>query len=136
MSALFAVTPAQAAARPAALTINWTILLSGPSFNGENPTGNSDYEVENGAVKFSADCDNVNLADGTMLNVLVNGKTVGSFALQGGGGALLLTGSGTRSPQRQRRYLSITTARRLSRDISNEVARAVKNLPESRKLGG
>lgn len=92
MSALFAVTPAQAAARPAALTINWTILLSGPSFNGENPTGNSDYEVENGAVKFSADCDNVNLADGTMLNVLVNGKTVGSFALQGGGGALLLTG--------------------------------------------
>jgi len=100
MSALFAVTPAQAEARPAALTINWTILLSGPSFNGQIPTGNSDYEVENGAVKFSADCDNVNLPDGTMLNVMVNGKTVGSFALQGGGGALLLTGK--RAPAVQR----------------------------------
>jgi hypothetical protein len=48
--------------------------------------------VEHGATRFSADCDNVNVNDGTLLDVLVNGKVVGSFSIQGGGGALLLTG--------------------------------------------
>ncbi len=90
---LVIASAATADVRSAGLTINWTIVLKGPALNGVVPTGNSDYEVENGARKFSADCDNVNVADGTTLDVLVNGKTVGSFTTQDGGGALLLTGS-------------------------------------------
>ena len=81
------------AQRAANLVINWTIVLRGPAFNGAAPVGNSDYEVEGAYRKFSADCDNINLVNGTELDVRVKGIVVGHIFLQGGGGALLLTGS-------------------------------------------
>jgi hypothetical protein len=74
----------------AQLNINWTINLTGPMFNGMQPVGASDYEVEGARRRFSAEADNVNLPDGTRLGVYVSGKLIGSFALNGGGGALLL----------------------------------------------
>ena len=85
-------TPAHAQ-RPANLVINWTIVLRGPALNGATPVGNSDYEVEGTYRKFSAECDNVNLLNGTELDVRVKGIVVGHIFLQDGGGALLLTGS-------------------------------------------
>ncbi len=45
------------------------------------------------STKFSAECDNVNLANGTELDVRVKGMVVGHIFLQDSGGALLLTGS-------------------------------------------
>lgn len=94
MTALLLVsqTPAHAQ-RAANLVINWTIVLRGPALNGATPVGNSDYEVEGTYRKFSAECDNVNLLNGTELDVRVKGIVVGHIFLQDGGGALLLTGS-------------------------------------------
>jgi hypothetical protein len=85
-------TPALAQ-RAANLVINWTIVLRGPALNGATPVGNSDYEVEGSYRKFSAECDNVSLANGTELDVRVKGIVVGHIFLQDSGGALLLTGS-------------------------------------------
>jgi hypothetical protein len=72
------------------LNITWNINLSGPSFNGAVPVGAAEYEVEGTRRRFSAEADNVNLPDGSNLGVYVAGKLVGKFALNGGGGALLL----------------------------------------------
>lgn len=72
------------------LTINWNIVLSGLPFNGVTPVGAAEYEVEGSRRRFSAEADNVNLPDGTSLNVYVSGKLVGSFTLTDSGGALLL----------------------------------------------
>lgn len=96
---LLAVTASApfAAARPASLHIDWTIILKGSPINGMSPTGNSDYEVQNTFRRFEADCDQVNVPDGTQLDVMVNGKYVGSFRTLDQGGALVLTGS--RAPQ-------------------------------------
>lgn len=94
MTALLLATQTPALAQRAAnLVINWTIVLRGPAFNGATPVGNSDYEVEGTYRKFSAECDNVNLANGTELDVRVKGIVVGHIFLQDSGGALLLTGS-------------------------------------------
>jgi len=94
MALLLAATPITAHAQRAAnIVINWTIVLRGPAFNGATPVGNSDYEVEGSYRKFSAECDRVNLANGTALDVRVKGIVVGHIFLQDGGGALLLTGS-------------------------------------------
>jgi hypothetical protein len=49
--------------------------------------------VEGSYHKFSAECDRVNLANGTALDVRVKGIVVGHIFLQDGGGALMLTGS-------------------------------------------
>ncbi len=94
MTALLLISQTPAFAQRAAnLVINWTIVLRGPAFNGATPVGNSDYEVEGTYRKFSAECDNVNLANGTELDVRVKGIVVGHIFLQDSGGALLLTGS-------------------------------------------
>lgn len=94
MTALLLVSQTPAFAQRAAnLVINWTIVLRGPAFNGATPVGNSDYEVEGTYRKFSTECDRVNLANGTELDVRVKGIVVGHIFLQDGGGALLLTGS-------------------------------------------
>src|SRR6516162_6624864 len=94
--ALTAAAPFASAQRPAGVHIDWTIVLSGPPLNGMTPIGNSDYEVQNSYRRFEADCDQVNVPDGTLLDVWVNGKKVGSFASLDQGGALVLTG--TRAP--------------------------------------
>ena len=90
---LTAAAPLASAQRPAGVYINWTIILRGPALNGLTPIGNSDYEVENTFRRFEADCDQVNVPDGTLLDVRVNGKVVGSFRTLDQGGALILTGS-------------------------------------------
>ena len=90
--ALTAAAPFALAQRPPNLHIDWTIILSGPPLNGMTPTGNSDYEVQNTFRRFEADCDQVNVPDGTLLDVRVNGKYVGSFRTLDQGGALVLTG--------------------------------------------
>ena len=87
-----ATAPFASAQRPAGLHIDWTILLKGPAINGMTPVGNSDYEVQNTFRRFEADCDQVNVPDGTLLDVMVNGKYVGSFRTFDQGGALILTG--------------------------------------------
>ena len=72
------------------LNITWNINLAGPAFNGVIPVGAAEYEVEGTRRRFSAEADNVNLPDGTSLNVYVNGKLAGSFTLTDSGGVLLL----------------------------------------------
>jgi hypothetical protein len=82
-----------AASKPAPierLTINWNINLTGPVFNGMQPVGAAEYEVEGARRRFSAEADNVNLVDGSVLTVYVAGKSVGTFSLTDGGGVLLL----------------------------------------------
>jgi hypothetical protein len=74
------------------------------------PIGNSDYEVQNTFRRFEADCDQVNVPDGTQLDVRVNGKYVGSFRSLDQGGALVLTGS--RAP-------NVTKGTRVSIDLHN-----------------
>lgn len=91
-----AASPYALAQRPAGLHIDWTIVLRGSSYNGMAPIGNSDYELQNTYRRFEADCDQVNVPNGTLLDVWVNGKHVGSFATLDQGGALVLTG--TRAP--------------------------------------
>ena len=107
---LAAAAPFAFAQRPAGVHIDWTIVLSGPSYNGMTPIGNSDYEVQNTFRRFEADCDQVNVPDGTLLDVHVNGKFVGSFASLDQGGALVLTG--TRAP-------TVTKGTRVSISIHN-----------------
>lgn len=89
---LTAAAPFASAQRPAGIHIDWTIILRGPALNGMTPIGNSDYEVQNTFRRFEADCDQVNVPDGTLLDVRVNGKVVGSFRTLDQGGALILTG--------------------------------------------
>ena len=89
---LSAASPLAFAQRPAGIHIDWTIVLSGPAYDGMAPIGNSDYEVLNTYRRFEADCDQVNVPDGTLLDVHVNGKHVGSFRSLDQGGALVLTG--------------------------------------------
>lgn len=72
------------------LNITWNINLVGPAFNGVIPVGAAEYEVEGTRRRFSAEADNVNLPDGSSLNVYVSGKLVGSFTLTDSGGVLLL----------------------------------------------
>lgn len=72
------------------LNITWNINLVGPVFNGAKPVGAAEYEVEGTRRRFSAEADNVNLPDGTSLNVYVGGKLAGSFTLTDSGGVLLL----------------------------------------------
>ena len=57
---LAAASPFALAQRPASLHIDWTIVLTGPVYNGMTPIGNSDYEVQNTFRRFEADCDQVN----------------------------------------------------------------------------
>jgi hypothetical protein len=72
------------------LNITWNINLVGSVFNGMTPVGAAEYELEGTRRRFSAEADNVNLPDGSSLNVYVSGKLVGSFTLTDGGGVLLL----------------------------------------------
>jgi len=94
---LAAAAPFAFAQRPSGVHIDWTIVLSGRSYDGMTPIGNSDYEVQDTFRRFEADCDQVNVPDGTLLDVKVNGKYVGSFPSLDQGGALVLTGRRART---------------------------------------
>lgn len=67
-------------------------ILHGPPINGEKPKGKAEFEMQNSQKKFSAEADNVNVADGTILVVKVNGHKVGTIKVHLQGVALLLTG--------------------------------------------
>jgi hypothetical protein len=93
MVALLAVTPTAAAQDDGQLVlIRLRAVLHGPVFNGEKPSGKAEFEQENSHRKFSTEVDNVNVNDGTILLVKVNGHKVGTIKVQAQGGALLLTG--------------------------------------------
>jgi hypothetical protein len=95
--ASLAVTPIAAAQDEGPLVlVRLRAVLHGPILNGEKPSGKAEFEQENSRRKFSAEVDNVNVADGTILVVKVNGHKVGTIKVQLQGGALLLTGK--RSP--------------------------------------
>jgi hypothetical protein len=74
------------------ILIRLRTVLHGPVLNGEKPSGKAEFEQENSRRKFSAEVDNVKVANGTVLVVKVNGQRVGKITVQLEGGALLLTG--------------------------------------------
>lgn len=84
----------QAAAQDAdaAITIRMRTTLTGPAINGLVPKGKAEFQLDNTTRRFSAEADNVNLPDGTVFAVRVNGVRVGAITLKLQGGALLLTG--------------------------------------------
>jgi hypothetical protein len=91
--ASLAVTPTAAAQDDGQLVmVRLRAVLHGPIFNGEKPSGKAEFEQQNNRRKFSTEVDNVNVADGTILDVKVNGHKVGTIKVQLQGGALLLTG--------------------------------------------
>ena len=93
LAASLAVVPTAAAQDDGPLMlVKLRTILHGPPINGEKPSGKAEFEQENSHRKFSAEVDNVNVADGTVLVVKVNGHRVGKITVQLQGGALLLTG--------------------------------------------
>jgi hypothetical protein len=74
--------------------------LSGAMLNGLIPKGKAEFENENGAQKFEVEVENVNLPDGTVLNILVDGTRVGTLTLSGHRGELeIKTNDGGTLPQ-------------------------------------
>jgi hypothetical protein len=91
--ASLAIVPTTAAQDDGPLVlVRLRTILHGPPINGEKPSGKAEFEMQNGQRKFSTEVDNVNVADGTILAVKVNGHKVGTIKVQLQGGALLLTG--------------------------------------------
>jgi len=87
--------------------------LSGAMLNGLIPKGESESEsFTDGSSKFEIEVENVNLPDGTMLNVLVDGTKVGTLTLALHRGQLeLRTGNGATLPQiNSRTRIVITNA--------------------------
>jgi hypothetical protein len=74
------------------LLIRLRTVLHGPPINGEKPSGKAEFEQENSHRKFSAEVDDVNVHNGTILVVKVSGHKVGTIKVHAQGGALLLTG--------------------------------------------
>jgi hypothetical protein len=73
------------------IEIKLRATLTGPVFNGEQPSGKAEFEVENGVKRFSVEVDNINLPDGTAVAVFANGTKVGTIKLVAQGGTLLLS---------------------------------------------
>lgn len=58
--------------------------LSGPSIGGVTPKGEADFQaLADGNRKLGVEVEDVNLADGTMLNVLIDGSQVGTLTVMG-----------------------------------------------------
>src|SRR5205823_717783 len=74
--------------------------LSGAMLNGLIPKGKAEFENEDGKQKFEIEVENVNLPDGTALNVLIDGTKVGMLTLLGRRGELeIKTSDGGTLPQ-------------------------------------
>jgi hypothetical protein len=81
------------------IKIDLRTALNGPVFNGEQPSGKAEFQMENGAKRFTVEVDNINLPNGTIVSVLVNGSRVGLIKLANQGGTLFLsTGAGQTVP--------------------------------------
>lgn len=64
-------------------------VLTGAAINHVTPQGRAEFESkDSNRREFRLDVQNVNLADGTMLNVSVNTTSLGTLTLQGGSGEL------------------------------------------------
>jgi hypothetical protein len=55
--------------------------LAGPAINGLVPGGNAEFRSRPGRAKFKAQAEDVNLPDGTVLMVKLNGNAVGTLTL-------------------------------------------------------
>src|SRR5437763_4768647 len=56
--------------------------LSGPALNGLTPKGVAEHRAKaDGSLRFGVEVEDVNLPAGTVLNVLVNGTSIGSLTL-------------------------------------------------------
>lgn len=75
----------------AAQEVRVKIRLRGPAIGGVFPQGSSEFRARGSQVQFKAQANRVNLADGTVLSVRVNGNAVGSITLVGGAGSLELS---------------------------------------------
>jgi hypothetical protein len=73
----------------AEIKIDLRTALTGPAFNGEQPKGKAEFQMEQGLKRFIVEVDNINLPNGTVLAVMVNGIRVGSITLVNQGGTLL-----------------------------------------------
>jgi hypothetical protein len=75
----------------AAQEVRVKIRLRGPAIGGVVPQGSSEYRARGKQGQFKAQAIRVNLADGTVLSVQVNGNDVGNITLVGGAGSLELS---------------------------------------------
>src|SRR5215471_11621582 len=65
--------------------------LSGPAIAGVTPEGEAEFQLlSDGSRRLEVEVEAVNLADGTMLNVLIDGSQVGTLTLMGHRGDLAL----------------------------------------------
>lgn len=82
-SAVIMVTSAPLAAQS---EIRIQTRLAGGPLNGVAPSGNSRFRAKGGHSNFSVEVEDVNLPDGTVLTVTINGSAAGSIrlALRGG----------------------------------------------------
>ena len=72
------------------------VALSGAAVNGVTPKGAAEFrQREDCSRSLTVDVDNVNLPDGTLLNVYVDNATnfVGSISLNLQGGSLIVPGA-------------------------------------------
>ena len=70
----------------AEIKIDLRTTLTGPVFDGVQPKGKAEFEME-GSKRFIVEVNNINLPNGTVLAVMVNGVRVGSITLVNHGGA-------------------------------------------------
>jgi hypothetical protein len=64
--------------------------LTGSAINGIIPEGQAEFKSDGSRREFRTDVQNVNLRDGTVLTVNVNGHALGQIMLSGGQGELEL----------------------------------------------
>ena len=73
------------------LEIRLRATLTGPVFAGEQPSGSAQFEMRKSVKRFSVEVGNINLPDGTVVNVFVNGTKAGAIKLVAHGGTLFLS---------------------------------------------
>lgn len=69
--------------------INLRTTLTGPVFNGELPKGKAEFQMESGVKRFIVEVEDIDLPNGTLVGVFVNGVRVGQISLFNHGGTLL-----------------------------------------------
>jgi hypothetical protein len=71
------------------IKIDLRTVLTGPVFNGEQPKGKAEFQMEGSLKRFIVEAEDIDLPNGAVLAVLVNGVRVGSITLLNHGGTLL-----------------------------------------------
>ena len=65
----------------AEVKIDLRTVLSGPIYNGVQPKGKGEFQSENNVNRFIVEVNNINLPNGTLVNVFANGAPVGQIRL-------------------------------------------------------